>query len=505
MFPEHIVDSTTEGGVSWISELLSKAISYHNNLPDPENVREWTDRDLDRLPADQQQEWRQAQFEELEALKRRNVYELTDLPLALVALENWTVEALDVKSAFLYGPLDEEIYMEQPMGFKIKGKEHLVLRLRRAIYGLKQAARVWWIELDRSLKEFGFKRLYSDAGIFIAQHPDGTLVILLAYIDDIIITGPSGTQILSKKRVFMDKWECRDLGVCREFLRMRIKYENGKVLVDQADYLRRILKRFGMTDAKMAKTPLPTGYKPEPFQGTSTPQLRSQYQSLIGSLLYLMLGTRPDIAFAVTQMAKFASNPSDEHLNRAMYILRYLVGTRDYALVFDGNTDAGLIAYCDSSYGDDRTELDLKRRSTQGYFFSLATGAIKWHSRTQTLVATSSTMAEYMALSDCARDCAWFKILFNELGKPIDHVPLYGDSRGAIFNSQNPVTQKGIKHIEIRYHYIREQIELGTIKIFYVPTADNIADKFTKNLGPNDFLRHRAGLGLEFYPLTEDD
>ena len=554
----NVANSVTEGGeYKWINDLLSKAISAHDSLPDPEYVRDWTSKDIDRLPADQQQEWRKAQFEELEALKRRNVFELTSLPpgrhtiknrwtfdiktdgrkrarlvakgfsqiegldyeeifspvvrfetirtiLALAALEKWSIESLDVKSAFLYGKLDEEIYMEQPSGFIIKGKEHLVLRLLRAIYGLKQAARAWWTELDRSLKEFGFKRLYVDAGIFVAQHPDGTLIFLLAYIDDIIITGPTGTHVHQRKRDFMDKWECRDLGVCREFLRMRIKYENGKILLDQTDYLRKVLKRFGMTDAKMAKTPLPMGYKPEPFSGTSNSQLRSQYQSLIGSLLYIMLGTRPDIAFAVTQMAKFASNPSDEHLNRAMYILRYLVGTRDYALVFDGNSNEGLIAYCDASYGDDKTELDLKRRSTQGYFFKLADACIKWHTRTQKMVATSSTAAEYMALSDCARDCAWFKTLFAELGKPVDYVPLCGDSRGAIFNAQNPVTQKGIKHIEIRYHYIREQIELGTVKLYYVPTYENIADMFTKNLGPNDFLRHRSELGLEFYPLSTE-
>ena len=151
-----------------------------------------------------------------------------------------------------------------------------------------------------------------------------------------------------------------DLGTCREFLCMRIEYKDGKIFLDQTAYLRKILKHFGMTEAKLAKTPLPTGYKPEPFEGTSTPKLRSQYQSLIGSLLYIMLGTRPDIAFAVTQMAKFASNPSEEHLNRAMYILRYLQGTREYALVFDGNSQEGLYAYCDSSYGDDRTEPDLK-------------------------------------------------------------------------------------------------------------------------------------------------
>jgi len=107
-----------------------------------------------------------------------------------------------------------------------------------------------------------------------------------------------------------------------------------------------------------------------------------------------------------------------------------------------------------------------------------------------------------MALSDCAKDCAWYKTLFYELGKPIDYIPLYGDSRGAIFNAQNPVTQKGIKHIEIRHHYIREQIELGTIKLFYIPTNENTADMFTKNLGPSIFLQHRSGLGLEFYPLS---
>ena len=122
--------------------------------------------------------------------------------------------------------------------------------------------------------------------------------------------------------------------------------------------------------------------------------------------------------------------------------------------------------------------------------------------QTQKMVATSSTAAEYMALSDCAHDCAWFKTLFSELGKPIDHVPLYADSRSAVFNAQNPVTQKGIKHIEIRYHYIHEQVELGTVKLYYVPTSDNVADMFTKNLGPTDFLCHRGELGLKFYPLS---
>ena len=120
------------------------------------------------------------------------------------------------------------------------------------------------------------------------------------------------------------------------------------------------------------------------------------------------------------------------------------------------------------------------------------------------IIYCSGVHGTNMALSDCARDCAWFKTLFAELGKPVDFIPLCGDSRGAIFNAQNPVTQKGIKHIEIRYHYIHEQIELETVKLYYVPTYENIADMFTKNLGPNDFLHHRSELGLEFYPLSTE-
>ena len=140
--------------------------------------------------------------------------------------------------------------------------------------------------------------------------------------------------------------------------------------IDQVPYLEKILKCFGMADAKAAQTPLPTGYKTEPLDGTAMAALQSQYQSVIGSLLYLMLGTCPDLAFAVTQMAKFAHNPSEDHLNKAKHIMRYLCGTCKYALVFDGQSNRGLHAYCDSSYGDDRSDPDRRHRSMQGYFFT---------------------------------------------------------------------------------------------------------------------------------------
>jgi len=179
--------------------------------------------------------------------------------------------------------------MEKPQGFKVPGNKHKVLRLKKAIYGLKQVACTWWHELDQSLKALSFSCLYADAGIFVAKHTDRTMVIILTYVDDIILTGPNAAQVTSKKKLFMDKWECCGLGECREFLHMRIEYQGGKTYLDQVPYLENFLKCSGMADAKAAQTPLPTSYKPEPFDGTATAALQSQYQLVIGSLLYLML------------------------------------------------------------------------------------------------------------------------------------------------------------------------------------------------------------------------
>jgi hypothetical protein len=543
---EHLAKLAKEGGVEFMNYLMAKAVPIDDSLP--QSTREWTFRDILRMPKQQQVEWKKACLEELEALRKRQVFELTQLPpgrkaiknrwvfdvksdgrkrarlvakgfsqvegidydeifspvirfetvrilFALAALEGWHISGLDVKTAFLYGKLDEEIYMEQPEGFKIKGKERMVLRLRRALYGLKQAALAWWRELVASLKELGFKRLYSDAGVFVYRHKDGSYVILLAYVDDILFVGPNQSFIQSKKQLFMTKWECRDLGDCKEFLRMRIRRSGKKILIDQCSYLQKVIERFGMVNAKYAQTPLPSGYRPTENQGEVDPQLRSKFQQIIGSLLYIMLGTRPDIAYAVTKLSQCAANPSQEHLDKARYILRYLAGTADYALVFDGASNKGLIAYTDSDYAGD----PIKRRSITGYFFKLANGIISWQSRAQKTIALSSTEAEYMALSDCSRQAVWIKNIQTELGFKDSITPICADNEGGIFIANNPVQERRTKHIDVKYHHVRDLIEEKRIEIFWVPTDDNPADMFTKNLGHIKFLKFRSMLGLEFY------
>jgi hypothetical protein len=413
---------------------------------------------------------------------------------ALAALEGWHVSGLDVKNAFLYGKLDEEIYMEQPEGFKVRGQERKVLRLRRAIYGLKQAALVWWRELANSLKVLGFKRLYSDAGLFICR-VNGKLLIVVAYVDDVLFVGPDKSFIQSKKQAFMDKWECRDLGDCKEFLRMRITRKGQSILLDQCSYLNKVVERFGQTNAKYARTPLPTGYQPAPNQGEVNPQIRSEFQQVIGSLLYIMLGTRPDIAYAVTKLAQFAANPTKEHLDKARYVVRYLAGTADYALVFNGVSNKGLIAYTDSDYAAD----PVKRRSTTGYLFKLANGIISWQSRAQKTIALSATEAEYMALSDCSRQAVWIQNIISELGLPKKPTQICADNEGGIFIASNPVQERRTKHIDVRFHYVRDLLEQKRIEVVWVPTDNNPADMFTKNLGHVKFEKFRSMLGLEFY------
>ena len=208
-----------------------------------------------------------------------------------------------------------------------------------------------------------------------------------------------------------------------------------------------------------------------------------------------MLGTRPDICYAVTKLAQFAANPSKEHLDKALYICRYLIGTKSYALVYSGKSDLGVMAMTDSDWASD----SVNRRSQTGYFIKLANGVFSWQSRQQKTVALSSTEAEYMALSDCSRQVVWIKMLFKEIGYKLGTLPVCSDNQGAIFIGSNPVTERRSKHIDIRYHYVRDLVEQKEVAIFYIPSDDNPADLFTKNLGRVKFLKFRNLLGLHFY------
>jgi hypothetical protein len=347
--------------------------------------------------------------------------------------------------------------------------------------------------MKQSMEDLGFTCLNSDAGIFLYRKDDN-FCIAVVYVDDSFFTGPNKALNQQLKEAFMKKWECRDLGELTEFLGMKITREGSKIHLDQCAYLEAVLERCGMKDSKKAATPLPAGYVPTKSELVASPELRSKYQTVIGSLLYLMLGTRPDIAFAVTKMAQFAANPSEDHLNRALYICRYLVGTRSYRLTYDGGAGQGLSATTDSDWAADVND----RRSQTGFFLRLAGGPISWTSRAQKTIALSSTEAEYMALSDCSRQVVWVHTLLGELGYSLKPIPICGDNQGSIFIASNPVTEKRSKHIDIRYHYVREVIRRKIVEVYFIEGEENPADLLTKNLGHIKFQKFRAMFGLEF-------
>jgi len=537
-----------EGGVAYLNHLLAMAVPPNDSeVPDTSRVREWSFKDILRMPFAQKKLWMDACKQELDSLHARHVYDLVDPPkgrriirnrwvfdvksdgrkrarlvakgftqvegidysdifspvvryetvrlmLAIAALQNWHMSSVDVKTAFLYGKLDEELYMEQPEGFKRLGQERKVMRLKRAIYGLKQAALQWWRALDKSMAAMGFRRTKSDAGIFVLEADHRPKVIVLVYVDDAIFMGADERAVSQSKALFMKAWECRDMGKTEEFLGMRILRSKGTIALEQRDYLKKVLGRFNMTNAKSVPTPLPSGYLPLASIGPVDEQLRTRYQQVIGSLLYLMLGTRPDIAYAVTRMSQFAANPTQDHLNKALYICRYLAGTQNYQLVY-GQKSEGFHAFADSDWGSDPST----RRSTTGHLVFLAGAVTSWLSRAQKTVALSSTEAEYMSLSDTTRQLVWIHSLMGELRMPITYIPLCGDNQGAIFNATNAVTEKRTKHMDIRFHYIREVVEQGKVRLYFVKTDDNPADMLTKNLARDKFLHCRGQLGIAFH------
>ena len=283
-------------------------------------------------------------------------FESLRLLIALAALEDWEIHQLDVKSAFLNGVLEEEIYMEQPEGFIMAGQETKVCRLKKAIYGLKQASRAWNQQFHGVLIELGFTRIYADAGVYVNNQRGDDPLFLILYVDDITIMGASLEAIKRLKDNLKKRYEITDLGEIASYLGIRITCVRSekRIEIDQYGYVKDILDRFGMSDANPSHTPLPTGAQVDlvKYDGQATLSEIRHYQSLIGSLLYVQIGTRPDISFAVSRLAQYATNPSPQQLRLAKYVLSYLLGTMDMRICYDGADGEGLYGYTDSSHTD---------------------------------------------------------------------------------------------------------------------------------------------------------
>jgi transposase InsO family protein len=425
-------------------------------------------------------------------------FESLRLLLALATLEDWEIHQMDVKSAFLHGELEEEIYMEQPVGFITAGQEDKVCLLQKALYGLKQASRAWNLQFHGVLTELGFTRTYSDAGVYVYHHREGgdSLFVIL-YVDDITILGSSLHKINDLKKSLSSRYEMTDLGEIQSYLGVNITRDraNRTMMINQTDYICGVVERFGMTDANPVYTPLPAGVEAHlvKFEDQASTSEIKKYQQLIGSLLYAQIGSRPDISFAVARLSQFASNPSPQHLRLAKYVLSYLNTTKDLQLRYAGGTSGdGLVGYADSSWGDQED-----KHSTSGYVFLLANAPISWCMRKQKTVAQSTTEAEYMSICDASNQAQWYRTFLKELGYEVTSpISLHCDNKGAVDLALNPVTGRRSKHISIKYHAIREYVETGVVNLVRTPTGEMLADGLTKSLARAPFDQMISDFGF---------
>lgn len=404
--------------------------------------------------------------------------------LSLTASLDLELEQLDVKTAFLHGDLHEEIYMEQPEGFEEKGKENLVCKLKKSLYGLKQAPRQWYRKFDSSMTSNGYQRTFADPCVYFKKFPEGNFIILLLYVDDMLIVGQDAKMINNLKMELSKSFDMKDLGPAKQILGMEIARDrkSRKMWLSQEKYIERVLERFNMNHAKPVSTPLASQFNLSKRDCPKTEKEKASmsfipYSSAVGSLMYAMVCTRPDIAQAVGLVSRYLSNPGKAHWNAVKWIFRYLRGTSKLSLCYGGEKLI-LEGYTDADMAGD---LD-NRKSTSGYLFIFSGGVISWQSKLQKSVALSTTEAEYIAAVEASKEMLWLKRFLHELGlKQTEYVVLC-DSQSAIDLSKNSMYHARTKHIDVRYHWLRNVIEEKMLKLKKVHTNKNGADMLTKTV-----------------------
>nr|AAL75759.1 Putative pol polyprotein [Oryza sativa Japonica Group]AAL91607.1 Putative pol polyprotein [Oryza sativa Japonica Group]AAP51772.1 retrotransposon protein, putative, Ty1-copia subclass [Oryza sativa Japonica Group] len=380
---------------------------------------------------------------------------------SIVAMHDLELEQLDVKTAFLHGELEEEIYMDQPEGFIVPGKEGYVCKLKRSFYGLKQSPRQWYKRFDLFMLSHGFKRSEFDSCVYI-KFVNGSPIYLL-YVDDMLIAAKSKEQITTLKKQLSSEFDMKDLGAAKKILGMEITRDrnSGLLFLSQQSYIKNVLQRFNMHDAKLVSIPIAPHFKLSVLQCASTDEdveymSRVPYSSAVGSLMYAMVCSRPDLSHAMSLVSRYMANPGKEHWKAVQWIFRYLRGTADACLKF-GRTDKGLVGYVDSDFAAD---LD-KRRSLTGYVFTISSCAMSWKATLQPVVAQSTTEAEYMAIAEACKESVWLKGLFAELCGVDSCIILFCDSQSAICLTKDQMFHERTKHIDIKYHYVRDVVVQG--------------------------------------------
>jgi len=416
--------------------------------------------------------------------------------VASAVLRGWKLHQFDAVTAFLHGDIDSSVYMELPEGFEEPG---YVCRLRRSLYGLKQAPRIWYQCVRRVLTAHGFTMAQSDNCVFYKND-----CVVCVYVDDFLVAAANDEEIQRVQKALETEFQLNDLGTPRSFLGIQFEFHaDGSVSIHQQQYIQKILSDFCMETCQPKNTPmnpkLLLNYRPE--EPDSDEETKARFGAAIGSLMYLMVGTRPDIAFALGTLSRFTSQPQSHHQAALQRLLRYIKATQSYRITYRSGR---LIGYTDADFGG--SVVTDGAYSTSGYVFQLAGAPVSWSSKRQGEVATSTTHAEYIGQYNAILHLQWLRTFLAETHlytSPVTNI--MADNQSAIALSRNPEFHKRTKHFNVKFHYQRAALNTGEISLQYVSTTEQAADGFTKPLGPTAFANFCSLLGVETAETQKPD
>ena len=403
-------------------------------------------------------------------------YDSIRVLLSIAARDGLQIEQFDVKTAFLYGELSEDIYMEVPEGLETQSLK--VCKLVKSIYGLKQSSRCWNEKFCSFLSIYGFKPCPSENCVFVGHFKD-VKVILILYVDDGLLLARSKVVLSEILKIFMQTFEIKIID-CNSFVGMEIDRGKDYISISQCQYIKTIINRFNFSDAKGSSTPADVNVKVSKNTVSDEP-VNFPYREAVGALLFLSSISRPDIAYAVNVVSRYVNNAGPSHVTAVKRILRYLINSKDMCIVYQGNVE--LVGYSDSDFAGD---MDT-RKSNTGYIFLMNGGPVTWFSRKQNTVALSTTESEYMAASEAAKEILWLRQFLCDIGEPQSSITLNVDNQSAIKLINNPVFHRRSKHIDIRYNFIRENVAKKIVNIRYVESSNQLVDFLTKALPANKF------------------
>jgi transposase InsO family protein len=417
--------------------------------------------------------------------------------LALAARNDWDIDTFDFNGAYLNGELssNEDIFMQEPPGYTTEG-EH-VKHLKKSLYGLKQAGRKWYDTLCRALTDLGFRVNDADPGVFSARNNEHT-TILAVHVDDCLITGSSPSIISDYKRKLHSRYSLTDLGPIHWLLGIKITRDRNAhtISLSQTTYIDTILSKFSLSEAKPVPTPIVPGATfskaDAPSDATSAAHMsKTPYREAVGSLMYAAVATRPDITFAISTLSQFLDNPGELHWEAVKRVFRYLAGTKTHSLTY-GNEHHDLLGYTDADGASQE-----HRHAISGFAFLIDGAAVSWTSKKQELVTLSTAESEYVAATHAAKECIWLRRLIKPLfGPALTPTTLHCDNQAALHLATEDNYHARTKHIDIRFHFIRQTISDKQIDIKYCPTEDMTADILTKALPKFKVAFHSQTLGI---------